>query len=527
MFVNYQAYGAPETLTASSSPPTVLLPVASLDGVTYTFRDDRESAVTHVSVDLVLRITTEPTDRVRPPLTRAVGPSTGETISIRTQNFYLHLFHDGGGYCHTPIQLTDVSEDILIDTAVTGETAHCPYQFDGYKGAGKWFVLISDVGYFNTHKANIHQASISITTDTSRSVTTPTIFYGWQKELSADTTGTHTFNIDTTDPHELFWWIQIHRSNRQQVCTIDVSNGNDELATNRMRASALTAYTATPQTGITLPTTLDDLRLTSNCDPRRSSALVVYSATTRDGISEYGPAILDDPDVTDPTPTTTSRQPLSNENLDSLPDGYDSTQHGADLSIDGLTSLDSLTTGSMSVPLAMQLNQTDTHHIVTVEWLDTESSPDCWYVTGIDPTYRNAISLQSATARESNYNAGSHSFTNDNSVSMTVSCKLSTQTTSSTIIIHPETYPILQALQAFNTGEYGTQGFLGGLDILSLIIMLVVMAGFSRSNPIIGIVSALIIMAVFALLGLSTWPIWVFGIIMVVLIFTILNQRRT
>jgi hypothetical protein len=60
-------------------------------------------------------------------------------------------------------------------------------------------------------------------------------------------------------------------------------------------------------------------------------------------------------------------------------------------------------------------------------------------------------------------------------------------------IIYQTTYPLLEQIQGFRAGDYGTAGNFGVFDLITLIIVIISMVGFNRINSAVGAVFATVV----------------------------------
>ena len=87
-------------------------------------------------------------------------------------------------------------------------------------------------------------------------------------------------------------------------------------------------------------------------------------------------------------------------------------------------------------------------------------------------------------------------------------------------------FPLLEQIQGFQDGTYGTQGTFGTLDIVAMGAVLVTMVGFQRRNTAVGVVLAASMLGALAFFEMITLPTALFGGIAVVVMIGIAAARR-
>ena len=77
--------------------------------------------------------------------------------------------------------------------------------------------------------------------------------------------------------------------------------------------------------------------------------------------------------------------------------------------------------------------------------------------------------------------------------------------------------PLVTQIQAFQTGDYGTDGEFGALDIVGLFVILLSMVGFNRLSPIVGVLLSASLVFALAFFGIISIPTILVGVIALVI----------
>ena len=67
-------------------------------------------------------------------------------------------------------------------------------------------------------------------------------------------------------------------------------------------------------------------------------------------------------------------------------------------------------------------------------------------------------------------------------------------------------FPLLDQLNGFRDGTYGTQGMFGAVDLITLGVIILSMIGFNRVNAAAGAIFSIIIIGALSYFGIITWP---------------------
>lgn len=77
--------------------------------------------------------------------------------------------------------------------------------------------------------------------------------------------------------------------------------------------------------------------------------------------------------------------------------------------------------------------------------------------------------------------------------------------------------PLVTQIQAFQTGDYGTDGEFGALDVVGLFVILISMVGFNRLSPIVGVLLSASLVFALSFFGIISLPTVLVGIIALVI----------
>ena len=77
--------------------------------------------------------------------------------------------------------------------------------------------------------------------------------------------------------------------------------------------------------------------------------------------------------------------------------------------------------------------------------------------------------------------------------------------------------PLVAQIQAFQTGDYGTDGDFGALDVVGLFVILISMVGFNRLNPIVGVLLSASLVFGLSFFGIISLPTVLVGVVALVI----------
>jgi hypothetical protein len=128
------------------------------------------------------------------------------------------------------------------------------------------------------------------------------------------------------------------------------------------------------------------------------------------------------------------------------------------------------------------------------------------YVEGEDMT---------ATALDAEHQAVVMQFNNQGNEVITVECadqNVPNSASSYTVTTTFGNFPLLTQITDFRTGEYGTSGMFGALDLITLFVVIISMVGFNRINPIAGVIMGVSAISGLAYFGVINLPPAIVGI---------------
>lgn len=117
-------------------------------------------------------------------------------------------------------------------------------------------------------------------------------------------------------------------------------------------------------------------------------------------------------------------------------------------------------------------------------------------------------------------------FKNTNSEIITTNCTDINTHASALYLLTQTNFPLQQNVAQFRSGQFGTHGQFGVLDIISLIGILTAMIGLSRVNEAAGIVIAVIMLGILSFFQIVTWQTTVTGIIAVIAMIAIVTTKK-
>ena len=98
---------------------------------------------------------------------------------------------------------------------------------------------------------------------------------------------------------------------------------------------------------------------------------------------------------------------------------------------------------------------------------------------------------------------------------------------SSAITITSSDFALLEQIQNFRSGEYGTMGQFGTLDLISVLIVIIAMIGFNRVNPAVGTIMATVVMFGLSYFGfINPITAGVSVIVSVIVLLAVITTRR-
>jgi hypothetical protein len=87
--------------------------------------------------------------------------------------------------------------------------------------------------------------------------------------------------------------------------------------------------------------------------------------------------------------------------------------------------------------------------------------------------------------------------------------------------------PLVDQVNNFQAGLYGTEGKFGVLDFMTLLVVIVSMIGFNRYNPVVGVVTLVMTMGALSWFGIIQWESTFMGAIALMIVLAIIQVRKT
>jgi len=108
-----------------------------------------------------------------------------------------------------------------------------------------------------------------------------------------------------------------------------------------------------------------------------------------------------------------------------------------------------------------------------------------------------------------------------------VNCLDENSNVTAPFLITNSQFPILDQLQAFRAGEFGTDGMLGAVDLITLGVIIMVMIGFNRWNESVGAIFAVGVLGGLSFFQIVEWQTFMFGTFAIVIMLVIASTRKT
>ena len=93
-------------------------------------------------------------------------------------------------------------------------------------------------------------------------------------------------------------------------------------------------------------------------------------------------------------------------------------------------------------------------------------------------------------------------------------------------VITQNNFPLLQQIELFKTGEFGTDGSFGAVDLVSLFAVLITMVGFNRVHPLAGVIIGVAMMSILSAFGIIQFGTAIGGIVIVLILIAIGTHKR-
>lgn len=141
---------------------------------------------------------------------------------------------------------------------------------------------------------------------------------------------------------------------------------------------------------------------------------------------------------------------------------------------------------------------------------------------GTNHTYKTiSSSLISATEREASFR-----FKNATNEITTFHCWNQNGNQSANYVLTQSNFLLIQQIHDFRSGVYGTSGQLGAFDFITLIVVIIAMIGFNRTNEAVGGFFCIIAIAIITFFGIITWQFAIISAMAVVVMLVISSTRK-
>ncbi len=97
---------------------------------------------------------------------------------------------------------------------------------------------------------------------------------------------------------------------------------------------------------------------------------------------------------------------------------------------------------------------------------------------------------------------------------------------SGSYILTQTNFPLLQQIQAFRDGDFGTEGMFGVLDMITLMVIIISMIGFNRVNETVGAIFNIIFIGALSFFGIIELSTTIFAAVALVLMLVIISTRK-
>lgn len=141
---------------------------------------------------------------------------------------------------------------------------------------------------------------------------------------------------------------------------------------------------------------------------------------------------------------------------------------------------------------------------------------------GTNHTYKTiSSSLISSTEREASFR-----FKNATNEITTFHCWNQNGNQSANYVLTQSNFLLIQQIHDFRSGVYGTSGQLGAFDFITLIVVIIAMIGFNRTNEAVGGFFCIIAIAIITFFGIITWQFAIISAMAVVVMLVISSTRK-
>ena len=120
----------------------------------------------------------------------------------------------------------------------------------------------------------------------------------------------------------------------------------------------------------------------------------------------------------------------------------------------------------------------------------------------------------------------SYSFVNATNDIITIHCTDTASKEKTTYLIPQTSFLLIDQIEAFRAGEYGTDGTFGAFDFVALTVVILAMMGFNRVNETVGIIMSLVIIGITYTLGIFSLEGLALSMVAVFIMLGIAQTRK-
>ena len=214
------------------------------------------------------------------------------------------------------------------------------------------------------------------------------------------------------------------------------------------------------------------------------------------------------------------------------------TSHGTNSSgnIVNATAFSDFTIGSITVVNASNTNIVDVRFESAV--VGSTTTVDVIYPNTVsdfrcDLAYQYAMTNQTysgltATAYDTDYDTSEFNLVDANNEVITFYCwDASAPTVEGTYQVSQTSFPFIDQAMLFRDGTtFKTDGDFGGIDLITLIVIIVSMVGFNRTNPAAGLIISVMILGATSYFGLIEIPTIVMSAFVLIVMLAIVTTRK-
>jgi len=98
--------------------------------------------------------------------------------------------------------------------------------------------------------------------------------------------------------------------------------------------------------------------------------------------------------------------------------------------------------------------------------------------------------------------------------------------TTALYVITQSTFPLVDNINLFREGNFGTEGFLGAFDIIGLMGVVIAMIALNRFNESVGVIVSIMLIGVLWWFGIVTFPSVIVAALAIIVMVTIASTRK-